>query len=139
MDPYLLFPQLVYEPHIAPRVERWAEEYIAKREARRRQRDGSMPVPNTPNRTFHDSSARSKFKRSDSGTDEDNDLQQGIELEKLVAKEVHEWRSEVDRSQPLGLRHRKNMSLSGGAGPSMIDTVRVFSTWNLLNSQGHCI
>lgn len=51
-----------------------------------------------------------RTKHSDSGSNDDDD-KGSFELEKLVAKEVDEWRSEVDRSQ-TALRHRKNVSSS---------------------------
>ncbi|GLB34337.1 hypothetical protein LshimejAT787_0112210 [Lyophyllum shimeji] len=96
----IAFKEFVYEPHIAPKVEQWAEEFVARRRARRRQGAGAVPV-------LAPSSGRDevvKGKRSDSD-DEGDHSRQSIELENLLAKEVREWRSEVDRSQ---LRHRGN-------------------------------
>jgi hypothetical protein len=45
--------------------------------------------------------------------DEGDTEADGLELEKLVAKEVQQWRSEVDRSRGTQLRYRKK----GGDGP----------------------
>ncbi|KAG6868114.1 hypothetical protein C0993_007492 [Termitomyces sp. T159_Od127] len=42
------FTKFVYEPHLAPKLEQWAEEFLATREARRRQRAGAGPVLATP-------------------------------------------------------------------------------------------
>lgn len=108
----------MYEPHIAPRVERWAEEFIAKRQARRRQKEGAVVVA-VPLRggNNEDEVLRNRKKRSDPG-DNDAEDKQSFELEKLVAKEVHEWRSEVGRSQVLGARHRKR-GPSSGTGTSL--------------------
>ncbi|KAJ7508275.1 hypothetical protein B0H11DRAFT_1964134 [Mycena galericulata] len=82
------FKEFIYEPHIAPRVERWAEEFLAKRRARKQARAGktAIPVPSATN------------KRSDDGHDDagDVDAQSTYELESLVANEVRQWRSQVD-------------------------------------------
>jgi hypothetical protein len=92
-DSYLAF-QFVYEPHIAPKIEQWAEEFLANRQARRRQRSGAIAVPSPGrNRTDEDVSRSLEEER------------RSIELENLMAKEVREWRSEVDRSN---LRLRNN-------------------------------
>lgn len=103
--------QYVYEPHIAPKLEQWATEFIAKREARRRQRAGAIPI-SVSHRTDEDLSSRRRSKLSDSD-DEGVEMRQSIELENLIAKEVREWRSEVNRSQTRGLRHRNNAGPSG--------------------------
>ena len=36
----------MYEPHIAPKVEAWAENYVERRRQKRRQRQG--PIPTQP-------------------------------------------------------------------------------------------
>ncbi|KAG5730045.1 hypothetical protein E4T56_gene5865 [Termitomyces sp. T112] len=97
------FKQFVYEPHIAPKLEQWAEEFIANREARRRQQARAIPVLAAPHRID------SSDKRSDSDSDVGRE-RQSIELENLIAKEVHEWRNEVDRSQTLRRRGKPGSS-----------------------------
>ncbi|KAJ7157485.1 hypothetical protein C8R46DRAFT_1040470 [Mycena filopes] len=88
----LAFKEFVYEPHIAPRVERWAEEFLAKRQARRARR--AVPVP----------SHGGADGDVDAGTDVDG--KSTYELESLVENEVRQWRSQVDVSGS-GLRQRK--------------------------------
>ncbi|KAF9463722.1 hypothetical protein BDZ94DRAFT_1163526 [Collybia nuda] len=118
----IAFKEFVYEPHLAPKIEQWAEEFLARRQARRRQRAGPIAVP-VSNAGVNDEEFLRRSKRSDS--DDDNDegqMRQSIELENLVTREVREWRSEVDRSQPRGLRHRTNAGASGSR--SALDKVR---------------
>lgn len=103
----IAFKEFVYEPHIAPKIEQWAEEFVAKRQARRRHRAGAIPVAVSGYDLTDENVSRRRSKRSDSG-DEENEESQSIELEHLIAKEVREWRSEVDRSQVHKLRHRNN-------------------------------
>ncbi|KAJ7693287.1 hypothetical protein B0H14DRAFT_2651427 [Mycena olivaceomarginata] len=97
----------VYEPHITPRVERWAEDLLAKRRARKLQRaekgKRAVPVPSTSGGA------------GVGGGDLDAD-KRTYELESLVADEVHQWRTQVDVScgqgSGSGLRHRKNVGSS---------------------------
>ena len=118
--------KFVYEPHIAPRIEQWAEEFVAQRQARRRQRAGAALVSSQHDLTDENiQSQRRRTKHSDSG-DEDNEERQSIELEHLIAKEVREWRSEVNRSHSHKLRHRNNAGASSSrdvldqASPSIL-------------------
>ncbi|KAG6888518.1 hypothetical protein C0995_007761 [Termitomyces sp. Mi166 len=97
----IAFKQFVYEPHLAPRIERWAEGFLTSRQAQRRQRAVAVPVLATP---LDISDKRSD---SDSGGDEER---QSIELGNSIAKEVREWRSEVDRSQTLRRRGKPGSS-----------------------------
>ncbi|KZT29547.1 hypothetical protein NEOLEDRAFT_1145245 [Neolentinus lepideus HHB14362 ss-1] len=94
------FKEFIYEPHIAPRVEAWAENYIARRRARRQQRQG--PVPAQPHTTSDDGS-------EDEAGPRGHDINTSIELERLVGREVDEWRNDVDRSQSQ-LRQRRTHS-----------------------------
>ncbi|KAH7922575.1 hypothetical protein BV22DRAFT_1048802 [Leucogyrophana mollusca] len=92
------FKEFVYEPHIAPAIERWAEDFVARRQARRSR---SAPVP----------IAVSGDTRPDAGSKRDDDEAETFELEGLVAREVDEWRNEVHRSRTLSggtLRLRKS-------------------------------
>lgn len=96
-------------------MERWAEQFIAKRKARRQQKAHlAAPVPSNPKVN----SAKVRSKRSDSGDDGD-DTRSSIELEQLVTREVNEWRSDVGRSR-AGLRLRKKGSSLGAS----LDEVR---------------
>jgi len=102
------FKEFVYEPHIAPKIEQWAEEFLAKRQARRRQRSGAVAVAASRRGHTDENPSRRRGKLSDSVDEE----RRSIELENLIAKEVREWRSEVDRSQVQKLRHRNNAAPS---------------------------
>lgn len=94
----------MYEPHLAPKLEQWAEEFLATREARRRQRAGLVPILATPHmHERHDS--------NNSGSDEGGGRQL-IQLENISSRDVREWRSEVDRSQTLRRRGRPVSSRS---------------------------
>ncbi|KAJ7146574.1 hypothetical protein C8R44DRAFT_16898 [Mycena epipterygia] len=99
----LAFKEFVYEPHIAPRIERWAEEFIAKRKAKKMQRAGLSAVP-VPNAEVEEPDNKSTY-----------------ELESLVANEVRQWRSQVDagRGEGSGLRHRKNVGSSSGTASAL--------------------
>ncbi|KAG8219069.1 hypothetical protein J3R82DRAFT_4826 [Butyriboletus roseoflavus] len=112
------FKEFVYEPHIAPKLEAWAEDFLERRRTARNRRASAVPVRTSRRR--HSSS-------SSSSTNHNNDLQRdrgsndrelgpndlsvdGLELEALVSREVDEWRNEVLRSQEItmdGLRKRR--------------------------------
>ncbi|KAF9443298.1 hypothetical protein P691DRAFT_679836 [Macrolepiota fuliginosa MF-IS2] len=126
------FKHFVYEPHLAPKLEQWAEEYIARRRAKRMQRQGPIPVPASiplrRRRGNHSKHSDSTLSGSDSGDDsnEGNPSNQhsnlgqasssrrngrGSEFDPAFAREVGEWRSEVERSQTVSsLRHRTNIN-----------------------------
>ncbi|KAJ7154333.1 hypothetical protein C8R43DRAFT_1000870 [Mycena crocata] len=95
----LAFKEFVYEPHIAPRVERWAEEFLEKRRMKKAQRAqrNAVAVPSTTGDAAGDADIKSTY-----------------ELESLVANEVRQWRTQVDvsRGEGSGLRHRKNVGSS---------------------------
>lgn len=99
----IAFKEFVYEPHIAPKLEKWAEEFIAKRKAKRRQRESLIAVP-----VSLASKGKARCKQSDDGGDTDDDDKSAYELEKLISHEVHEWRNEVDKSNSSTLRLRRN-------------------------------
>ncbi|EIW76451.1 hypothetical protein CONPUDRAFT_146865 [Coniophora puteana RWD-64-598 SS2] len=86
--------ELVYEPHIAPAIERWAEEFLAKRRARQ-QRQTATAVPST---NPMDTTA---LTQTYDQQDDEEDRQAALELEEIVAREVDEWRNEVHRSRTL--------------------------------------
>ncbi|KAL0581504.1 hypothetical protein V5O48_000562 [Marasmius crinis-equi] len=99
------FKHFVYDPHIAPKVDVWRHEMRTRREARRRRRQGPMPVAVDLNNPRDD-------RRSDTSSSEDDDDakadRQSYELESMVSKEVMEWRNDVDRAGTL--RQRKMRS-----------------------------
>ncbi|KAG5637813.1 hypothetical protein H0H81_003145 [Sphagnurus paluster] len=113
----LLPPQLsLYEPHIAPKIEQWAQEFLANREARRKQRAGLVPVSAVP----HSDSSRNSG--SGSGDEDEPDagdkrdlLGESIELQNLVASEVHGWRRQVNRSQSAPRLRRRGKATSSGS------------------------
>ena len=96
----------MYEPHIAPQIERWAENFIAQRQAKRRQREQSVAILIRQTDT-------SRTNRPDRATDGGDEGMSSFELERLVATEVDEWRSEVDRSRSGLTRRRRNSSRPG--------------------------
>lgn len=100
-------PQFVYEPHIAPTFERWAEEIanghreaVARRRQRRDLRRGvGVPVRSHASDDESDEAGPARKERPPS-----------IELETLAEKEMQEWRGEL--VQP-GLRRRQPGSFLG--------------------------
>ncbi|KAJ8516683.1 hypothetical protein ONZ45_g6041 [Pleurotus djamor] len=110
----LAFYEFVYEPHIAPKLEQWAEEFIARRKARRAERQGLIAIPQNP-RSSTGASKKGPGSSDNESDDDDNwdqkrnNRRSSIELEHLVAKELSEWRSEIGTS---ALRHRKTASSS---------------------------
>ncbi|KAF8886939.1 hypothetical protein BD779DRAFT_541726 [Infundibulicybe gibba] len=109
-----VFKEFVYEPHIAPKIERWAEEFLATRAARRRQRTEPIAVPLRDPSSQNESSHRRRTSTTDTDSHNEDSLNpfgshnDSIELERLISSEVRDWRSEVDRSQSRRLRHRSN-------------------------------
>ncbi|KAJ7681825.1 hypothetical protein B0H14DRAFT_924415 [Mycena olivaceomarginata] len=120
------FKEFVYEPHIAPRVERWAEEFLAKRRAKKAQRaekgKRAVPVPSTSGGAGVGGGAEDGDLDADKST---------YELETLVADEVHQWRTQVDvsRGQGSGLRHRKNV---GSSTASALDESNILIPYDTL-------
>lgn len=108
--------KFVYEPHIAPTFEAWAEDFLERRRAARRRRASAVPVRTSRRRnSSSDSSPHGSHFQRDNGESERapglNDLAvDGFELEALASREVDEWRNEVLRSQERtkdGLRKRR--------------------------------
>ncbi|KAF7775670.1 hypothetical protein Agabi119p4_4063 [Agaricus bisporus var. burnettii] len=112
------FKHFVYDPHLAPVFEHWAEEYLAHRRAQR-QRQSPIPVPatfplherrgdhsrrsdsnSTSSHSGDDSKQKGPFSRANKGTDD-------VGLDQT--RDVKQWRSQVERSQrTASLRHRAN-------------------------------
>ena len=119
--PALVTPQFVYEPHIAPTLEAWAEDFLERRRAARNRRASAVPV-RTSRRRNSSSPSNSSHHDNDpprpQGGDRapvPNDLPvDAFELEALPSREVDEWRNEVLRSQERtnnGLRRRTTSRL----------------------------
>ncbi|KAF9235206.1 hypothetical protein BU15DRAFT_65042 [Melanogaster broomeanus] len=110
----LAFKEFVYEPHIAPALESWAENFLERRRTARNRRASAVPVSRRDRRNSSSSSSQSnQGSLSRHGRERpsgQNDLAaESYELEGLVAREVDEWRNEVLRSQEItreGLRKR---------------------------------
>jgi len=135
--------QFVYEPHLAPRIEVWAEEFLARRRAARN-RAAAVPAstrrrssissessstegdPSAHPRSHlpHDmyGSAFSAGRGASRRTALDSAGAESYELEGLVTREVDEWRNEVRRSQDAcGLRRRRGLGLGGRRNASDVE------------------
>lgn len=135
------FYHLVYEPHIAPAIEAWAEDFIARRRAARNARAvpvstgqrwqrprSSSPTANSSSSTTRgaDGSPRDdppatgtrrasrRTTRARGRTGRNLDNAESYELEALIANDVEQWRNDVRRSQcEGGLRRRRGLGLGG--------------------------
>ncbi|KAH9833858.1 uncharacterized protein C8Q71DRAFT_772833 [Rhodofomes roseus] len=112
------FKEFVYEPHIAPRLEAWAEAFVENRRQQRARRRGlvaaqSVSEHGDENRTRRSTESgngdsrpsapvRARGRR-DNGDDDDG-VGTSVELEQLVAREASGW---SDDGRQNGLRHRK--------------------------------
>ncbi|KAF8839323.1 hypothetical protein BDN67DRAFT_981912 [Paxillus ammoniavirescens] len=107
------FKELVYEPHIAPALESWAETFLERRRNARNRRASAVNVPSSrrDRRSSSPSPTSPSSRRSPTrhgrigreGAPAPDDLSaETYELEGLVAREVDEWRNEVLRSQEIG-------------------------------------
>ncbi|EGO02403.1 hypothetical protein SERLA73DRAFT_71524 [Serpula lacrymans var. lacrymans S7.3] len=95
----VMFKDFVYEPHIAPTLERWAQDFVERRRARRQREQVPVSVSVNPG----PSTRRARSNDGDSGAEGGS----VYELEGLISREVDEWRNKVDRSQNQ-LRFRNN-------------------------------
>jgi hypothetical protein len=99
----------VYEPHLAPKLERWAEQYVTRRKAKKHVKEGMVVVPIHVDLGEARRSNGSISKHSDDSSDDDDAGDTAsVKLEKLVAEEVNEWRNGGDEQIKSTLRHRKN-------------------------------
>ncbi|KAF7310208.1 hypothetical protein MIND_00394500 [Mycena indigotica] len=99
----LAFKEFVYEPHIAPRVERWAEEFVSKRKAKKAAKQRTreaVPVPGSSAGT--ETGKVGEGRRSMTVTD--LDTKNTYELETMVAHEVSQWREQVQGVSTLRQR-----------------------------------
>ncbi|KAI0065968.1 hypothetical protein BV25DRAFT_1790296, partial [Artomyces pyxidatus] len=89
----IVFKELVYDPHLRPKVDAWRENLAARHRERRQRRRQAVPVrASSPSDDDHDAPP---FRKRRSSLDSQH-TSSPIELEKLVATEVEEWRSGVD-------------------------------------------
>ncbi|KZT70265.1 hypothetical protein DAEQUDRAFT_725534 [Daedalea quercina L-15889] len=109
------FKEFVYEPHIAPKLEAWAESFVENRRRQRARRRGPIPAhpvhehgdENHSRRSSGsrnvDSHPRPPFPSRADDTDGD-DRGMSVELEHLAA---HEASASGDDGRQNGLRYRK--------------------------------
>ncbi|KAG1800708.1 hypothetical protein EV424DRAFT_232302 [Suillus variegatus] len=93
----IAFHEFVFEPHIAPAIERWAENFLANRRARRRD---PVPLQSTrgPGHRDPGPSGADLRRRTPAGEEDSVELQ-GFNLD--------EWRNQVHRTTPgTGMRRR---------------------------------
>ncbi|OAX34626.1 hypothetical protein K503DRAFT_429871 [Rhizopogon vinicolor AM-OR11-026] len=111
------FNEFVFEPHIAPAIERWAEDFLAKRRARRSAR-GPVPIPASSSRGPGNGDSRTTgadARKTTSAAADDS-----IELEGL---NLDEWRNDVHRNAPgTGMRRRPRVVPDTDEG-SLITTI----------------
>ncbi|KAF4619764.1 hypothetical protein D9613_004738 [Agrocybe pediades] len=127
----LVFKEFVYEPHIAPAIDRWKVEYQAAR--RRRQAQAAAMHRSETDLLMSERDGSSSSRREAHNDDNDDYIsdddkplatsskllkdglllrrqasyQDSVELDDLVAREVSEWRNEATGQV---LRQRKNVS-----------------------------
>ncbi|KAF7327949.1 hypothetical protein MKEN_00375100 [Mycena kentingensis (nom. inval.)] len=99
------FKEFVYEPHLAPKIERWAEGFLAKRKAakERKLKAKKQAVPVAASQAEDVAASMSSLNN-----------QSTYELETLVANEVTEWRNQIDVARAEGmstLRQRRPVSM----------------------------
>jgi hypothetical protein len=116
--------QFVYEPHLAPKLEEWAEAYVKSRQARRKSKEGpvAVPVPASSSSPAADAAGPeaemasiAREQLSSRGTHDRGEAdEKAIELERLISSQVDAWRTDVERLQigeGSGLRHRANVAV----------------------------
>ncbi|PPQ65744.1 hypothetical protein CVT24_011777 [Panaeolus cyanescens] len=133
----IAFKEFVFDPHIAPAIERWKAEYDANRRRRReepllaqevsqngsgsRLRDGKQVRRGPTTGRLFDNSGHSRSVSSSSAIIDHGkspSFQSGdVELRNFAAPEVKEWRSEMSSSTGQDMRQRRNIV----SGPSSLD------------------
>ncbi|KAI0043470.1 hypothetical protein FA95DRAFT_399177 [Auriscalpium vulgare] len=126
------FKELIYDPHVHPKVQAWQETMAARRRARKERTRRTAPVSaRAPADSDDDDVPLASIRRRGS-RDSEGSATTPVELENLVASEVQEWRSGVDvgRNQ-AGLRLRRlpdsQASSTLGSSVSLLDESDVFS------------
>ncbi|KAI0638611.1 hypothetical protein C8Q77DRAFT_1091941 [Trametes polyzona] len=99
------FHKSVYEPHIAPQLEVWAESFLERRRQRRRQRQGSVLANPHPFEAGDENGTRRSKARGDDHNSDVDANSMSIELEQLAARERDAWRG--TDGPPSGLRQRR--------------------------------
>ncbi|KIJ69702.1 hypothetical protein HYDPIDRAFT_184301 [Hydnomerulius pinastri MD-312] len=120
----LAFKEFVYEPHIAPAVEAWAENFLERRRKARNSRASAVGFSSSGR--HRRSSSSSPPPSPAHGENNAEFAAEAYELEGLVAREVDEWRNEVLRSQELnpdGLRRRRAFTDSFDGMSTSLDEV----------------
>jgi hypothetical protein len=93
----IAFHEFVFEPHIAPAIERWAEDFLAKRRARHR---GSVPLPSTRGSVHGDPEPSGAGLRQRTRAGEEDSIE-------LRGFNLDEWRNQVHRTAPcMSMRRR---------------------------------
>ncbi|EMD40310.1 hypothetical protein CERSUDRAFT_91025 [Gelatoporia subvermispora B] len=117
----LAFKEFVYEPHIAPRVEAWAEAFVERRRRHRALRRGpilAQPVGDgTDEHRARRSSDSFKDKKDDEDSGDEGGIGSSLEMEELVAKEVDTWRNSIRQSTLRQRRPTSTMDQSNIAIP----------------------
>ncbi|KAI0677678.1 hypothetical protein C8Q78DRAFT_1074365 [Trametes maxima] len=133
------FHEFVYEPHIAPKVEVWAESFLERR--RQKRRSGQRPVLASSHpfeQGDENGTRRSADERKDKKNDDDNSM--SIELEHLAARERDVWRADAGTSS--GLRQRKTAGALDESNnfipyPAMAPTHVIFDNFEPPSPGGH--
>lgn len=108
----IAFHEFVFEPHIAPAIERWAEDFLANRRARRR---GPVPLPSTQGSVHGDPVSSGADLRQRTPTGEEDSIE-------LRGFNLDEWRNQVHRTAPgTSMRRRIIPDTDEGSMSSTID------------------
>ncbi|KAI0731882.1 hypothetical protein C8Q72DRAFT_882980 [Fomitopsis betulina] len=91
------FKEFVYEPHIAPKLEAWADSFLEGRRRQRARRQGPIAAQPVHERGNENNTRRSGTRNGDV------DRNMSVELEQLVAQEASAW---SDNGRQDGLRRR---------------------------------
>ncbi|KAK7063347.1 hypothetical protein R3P38DRAFT_3415114 [Favolaschia claudopus] len=134
----LAFKEFVYEPHIAPKIEKWAENFVARRRARKMKRSQaavavSVDLPGGGGAGEGGEGGYADDKRSGAEGS-------AYEMEDLVGEEVRQWRSQVHESIALGrdggvgagLRQRRRNTVRSAGGVSALDESNILIPYDTL-------
>ncbi|KAK7696097.1 hypothetical protein QCA50_000740 [Cerrena zonata] len=119
------FKEFVYEPHLAPRIEAWAANYVENRRRNRAHQQGPIAASPVSGSTRNENQTRrdSGNDSSSSSDDEHDNDPESIELQDLVtrASEVDDWRGEV---------HRRSSTIRNRRAPAVIDEANAEIPYN---------
>ncbi|EPT00858.1 hypothetical protein FOMPIDRAFT_1036605 [Fomitopsis schrenkii] len=93
------FKEFVYEPHIAPKLEAWADSFLESRRRHRARRQG--PIAAQP---IHEHGNENNTRRSGTRNNDDDARGMSVELEQLVPQEAS---ARSDDGRQDGLRRRR--------------------------------